>query len=74
MTFKEAEEKVRKIAGGRYCSIRYDRIYAGGGKGYIPVCDVYIDGVGWHTAETFLQAILMLQGEEQEEVMKGVDA
>lgn len=52
MTFKQAKEKLAKIADGRYSSIRYEETFHDDGTVSIE-CYVYIKDVGWTEGETW---------------------
>ena len=57
MTFKKAKKKLKKLAGGRYFSIRQeDIVFSNGDKK--TECSIYIDGYEWtFNKETFEEAL-----------------
>ena len=60
MTFKKAKKKLKKIAKGEYCLVRYKETYPTENetrKEY----DVYINGYGLYEGETFEEAFAKLE-------------
>ena len=55
MTFEQAETKLRKLAGTRYCTIRYERTYHND-EFLRQHCQLYIDGHIIHTGKTWEDA------------------
>ena len=60
MLFEAAEKKLKRIAKGRYCSLRYERTYDDN-KTLRQECGLYIDGMAWYTLRTWKQAFEKLQ-------------
>jgi hypothetical protein len=52
MTFKDAHAKLKAIAEGRYCSIRYELTTLNDGS-LESCCSIYIDGMKWHSGKTW---------------------
>lgn len=46
MTFTEAKDALKKLAAGRYCSMRFEMNVAEDGREFA-VIDCYIAGIGW---------------------------
>lgn len=76
MKFQEAHNKLKAIAAGRYCSIRYEltTFYDGSLES---CCSVYIDGQKWHSGkmwdEAFHSLNMRMHPEQFVEVMPEVD-
>lgn len=60
MKYQTAVNKLKKIAKGRYCAIKYERTYfaSGGSK---QECSVYIDSYDWYSSPTWEQTFKLLE-------------
>ncbi len=73
MRLKEADEILKKLAGGRYRAIKFELGHYSSGE-VRTVCGVYIDGGKWYEAPTFERALESLRAlgkselEEEQEV------
>jgi hypothetical protein len=78
MTFKEAREKLKRIADGRYCSLSYKESHSSSGDLEVE-CAVYIGGHSfyrgptWETAFELLRLGLKLNQEPREDVKPASD-
>jgi len=52
MNFKEAKKKVKKLAGGKCHSVKYDLSEHASGE-VKQVCEAYIDGLSFFTGENW---------------------
>ncbi len=60
MQLKEADAILKKMAGGRYRSIRFNLSHFSCGDAVI-LCEVYVDGGNWYRAPTFERALESLR-------------
>ena len=60
MTFKKAKKKLRKIADGRYHTIKYELVEHCDGR-EVAECSLYIDGGVYHKAKTWDLAFSSLE-------------
>jgi len=60
LTFKEAKEKLLKLAKGRYSAIKYEETFLRNGS-IIVECSVYIDSKSWCSGETWELVLAKLE-------------
>ena len=65
MNFKEAKDKLKEIADGRYHSVFYEITERTNGTLQQQV-GLYIDEVDWYSAETWEEAFELLSGRQKE--------
>lgn len=61
MTFTEAENKLKAIAKGEYCSLQFEKTLYGSGK-VDTICRVYVHGKEWNSGHTWADAFQALEG------------
>ena len=61
MTYEQAEERLKKLAKGRVCSLKFEKdFYTNGVDTH---CCLYIDGFSWYRGKTWNIAFAILEGE-----------
>ena len=61
MTYEQAEERLKKLAKGRVCSLKFEKSFYA--KCVETDCLVYVEGFSWYRGKTWNIAFAILEGE-----------